>query len=261
VALETCITNAVDEGVSRIVAGGGDGTLNAAMGVLMSTGLSEKVSLGLLPLGTGNDFARSAGIDAGDLVGALALACTGRPTKIDVGQMNESYFVNTASIGFGAHVTATTPDDLKKVLGAAAYSITGLVRAFQAEPHEGRLTLPDGETMESRFLIMLVGNGRFAGGGFEVAPRASLTDGLLDLGLITDPTPDSIRPLLDELTDPTHPQNEHIYYRQVSGLRLETNEPLHVTLDGEPTSGTQFDFQCHTRAISMVLGGVPSSSS
>jgi diacylglycerol kinase family enzyme len=105
--------------------------------------------------------------------------------------------------------------------------------------------------------MMLVGNGRFAGGGFEVAPRANLTDGLLDVALITDPSPDSIRSLLDELNDPTHPQNEHIHYRQVTGLRLETNEPLHVTLDGEPTTGSQFDFRCHPKAISVVLGDAP----
>jgi lipid kinase YegS len=253
------IVNAIDEGASRIVVGGGDGTLNAAVDVLMSTGAPKTVSLGLLPLGTGNDFAKSAGIDAGDPLAALALACTGRSTRIDVGQMNDSYFVNTASIGFGAQVTATTPDDLKKVLGAAAYSIMGLVRAFQAESRDGRLILPDGETVETRFLMMLVGNGRFAGGGFEVAPRANLTDGLLDVAVITDPSPDSIRSLLDELNDPTHPRNEPIYYRQVAGLRLETKEPLHVTLDGEPTSVSRFDFRCHPKAISMVLGGTPST--
>ncbi len=256
-AFKERIVKAIDDGASRIVVGGGDGTLNAAVDVLMSTGAPKTVSLGLLPLGTGNDFAKSAGIDARDMRAALALACTGRSTRIDVGQMNDSYFVNTASIGFGAQVTATTPDDLKKVLGAAAYSIMGLVCAFQAESRDGRLILPDGETVETRFLMMLVGNGRFAGGGFEVAPRANLTDGLLDVAVITDPSPESIRSLLDELNDPTHPQNEHIHYRQVTGLRLETNEPLHVTLDGEPTSGSQFDFRCHPKAISVVLGDAP----
>lgn len=259
-ALRACILRAIEQGAGRVVLGGGDGTLNAAVDALMNSSSSEEISLGLLPLGTGNDFARTAGIDAGDPIAALTRACTGAPLKIDVGQMNGRYFVNAASIGFGAHVTATTPADLKKILGAAAYSIMGFVRAFQAEAREGRLVLSDGETLDTRFLIMLVGNGRFAGGGFEVAPRANLTDGLLDVGLITDPTPDSIRPLLDELSDPTHPQNEHIYYRQVTGLRLETTEPLDVTLDGEPTSCAQFEFRCHQKAISMVLGDTASTS-
>jgi diacylglycerol kinase family enzyme len=69
---------------------------------------------------------------------------------------------------------------MKKFLGGMAYSIMGFVKAFQLEPYEGRLILPDGVVKEGSMLIMAVGNGRFAGGGYEVAPQAILTDGLLD---------------------------------------------------------------------------------
>ncbi|WP_108682531.1 YegS/Rv2252/BmrU family lipid kinase [Methyloceanibacter sp. wino2] len=256
-ALKESIPRAIEEGASRIVVAGGDGTLNAAVDALMGAGLGGQASLGLLPLGTANDFAKSARIPASDLAEALTLACVGQATAIDVGHVNGSYFVNTASLGFGARVTATTPQDMKKLLGGTAYSIMGLVHAFQAEPHEGRLTLPCGETIEAHFLIMVVGNGRFAGGGFDVAPRASLTDGLLDIALITETATESIGTLLDELSDPAHPENEHVYYRQVPGFTLETTNPLHVTLDGEPTTGSRFEFRCSPQALSMVLGADP----
>ena len=81
-ALTSGIARAIEEGADRIVVGGGDGTLNAAADALMSTGSREDITLGLVPLGTGNDFARSAGIDANDPTAALMLACTGRPTRI-----------------------------------------------------------------------------------------------------------------------------------------------------------------------------------
>jgi diacylglycerol kinase family enzyme len=90
--------------------------------------------LEFLPLGTANDFARGAGIDAKDLMGALELACTGSPTKIDIGRMNNQYFINVASAGFGAEVTATTPQDMKKLLGGMAYSIMGFVKASSLSP-------------------------------------------------------------------------------------------------------------------------------
>jgi YegS/Rv2252/BmrU family lipid kinase len=171
-----------------------------------------------LPLGTANDFARGAGIDAKDLTGALELACTGSPTKIDVGRMNDQYFITVASAGFGAEVTATTPQDMKKLLGGMAYSVMGFAKAFQLEPYEGRLILPDGVVKEGSMLIMAIGNSRFAGGGYEVAPQASVTDGLLDVAVVSGLRPDNLSRMVEELRDPVNPRNEHFLYRQLSAF-------------------------------------------
>jgi YegS/Rv2252/BmrU family lipid kinase len=225
--LRRFVRQAIKDSAQRIVAGGGDGTLNAVVNAMIWGDARPKASLGILPLGTANDFARGAGIDAKDLMGALELACTGSPTKIDVGRMNDQYFINVASAGFGAEVTATTPQDMKKLLGGMAYSIMGFVKAFQFEPYEGRLILTDGVVKEGSMLIMAVGNSRFAGGGYEVAP----------------------------LRDPLNPRNEHLLYRQLSVFTIETGKPLHLNLDGEPIKGTHFEFQCCPEALSVVLGG------
>ena len=101
------------------MAGGGDGTLNAVVNAMIRGDTRPKTSLGILPLGTANDFAKGAGIDARDLISALGLACTGSPTKIDVGRMNELYFINVASAGFGAEVTATTPQDMASSIASS----------------------------------------------------------------------------------------------------------------------------------------------
>ena len=259
--LRRFVRQAIKDGAERIVAGGGDGTLNAVVNALIRGDIRPKASLGILPLGTANDFAKGAGIDAKDLISALELACTGSPTKIDVGRMNDQYFINVASAGFGAEVTATTRQDMKKFLGGMAYSIMGFVKAFQLEPYEGRLILPDGVVKEGSMLIMSVGNSRFAGGGYEVAPQAILTDGLLDIAVVSGRLPDNLSRCVEELRDPINPRNKHLLYRQLSSFTIETGKPLHVNLDGEPIKGTHFEFQCCPEALSVVLGDAASRQS
>ena len=252
--LRRFVRHAIKEGAQRIVAGGGDGTLNAVVNALIQGEKHPKASLGILPLGTANDFAKGAGIDAKDLISALKLACTGSPTKIDVGRMNDQYFINVASAGFGAEVTAATPQDMKKLLGGMAYTIMGFVKAFKLEPYEGRLILPHGVVKEGSMLIMAVGNSRFAGGGYEVAPQASMTDGLLDIAVVSGLLSDNLSRIVGELRDPMNPRNEHLLYRQLPAFTIETGKPLHVNLDGEPIQGNHFKFRCCPEALSVVLG-------
>jgi lipid kinase YegS len=253
--LRRFVRQAIKNGARRIVAGGGDGTLNAVVNAMIWGDTRPKTSLGILPLGTANDFAKGAGIDAKDLISALQLACTGSSTKIDVGRMNEQYFINVASAGFGAEVTATTPQEMKKLLGGMAYSIMGFVKAFQLEPYEGRLILPDGTVKEGSMLVMAVGNNRFAGGGYEVAPQASMTDGLLDIAIVKGLRSEDRSRIVGELRDPTNPKNEYLLYRQLSAFTIEMEKSLHVNLDGEPIKGTHFEFRCIPEALSVVRGG------
>ena len=259
-ALRGFIRRSIKSGAERIVAGGGDGTLNAVVNAMMRQDETRNASLGILPLGTANDFARGAGIDSQDLSGALVLACTGKPTAIDVGRMNGEHFINVASAGFGAEVTATTPQDMKKSLGGVAYSIMGFVKAFQLKPYEGRVVFPDGSVEAGSMLVMAVGNSRFAGGGYDVAPQASLTDGLLDLAVVSGAKPATINRIAAELKDPTNATNEHLLYRQLSNFKIESKKSLHVNLDGEPVQGVSFDFHCCPKALSVVLGKTALSS-
>jgi len=144
---------------------------------------------------------------------------------------------------------------MKRLLGGIAYSIMGFVKAFQLEPYEGRLILPDGTLKEGSMLLMAVGNSRFAGGGYEVAPQASLTDGLLDIAAVSGLLPEDLNRIVGELRNPMNPLNEHLLYRQLSAFTIETGKPLHVNLDGEPIKGTHFEFRCIPEVLSVVLGG------
>jgi YegS/Rv2252/BmrU family lipid kinase len=215
---------------------------------------ARKVSLGVMPLGTANDFARGAGLPLDDLAAALYLATTGKATSVDVGQANENYFINVASGGFGAEVTAITPQDMKKALGGAAYSLVGLVRALQLEPYTGKIVLPDGTSKEGSMVIMAVGNNRFAGGAFEVAPKADLTDGLLDLAVLASADASDLKDIAAELADPFNENNKFLMYRQLESFVIESDRPLHMNLDGEPLVERRFEFKTHPHALSVVLG-------
>jgi lipid kinase YegS len=252
--LRKFVSRAIEGGARRIIAGGGDGTINAVVNAMMRKGKALETSLGILPLGTANDFARGAGIDGSDLTAALELACAEEPTKIDLGWMNGRYFINVASAGFGAEITATTPQDIKKVLGGVAYTLMGLVKAFQLQPYKGRVVFADGTVEEGSMLIMAVGNSRFAGGGYDVAPKASLTDGMLDIAVVSGQKPESLGDLVSESRDPMNLENKHLLYRQLAAFTIETEKPLHVNLDGEPIIGDRFEFKCCPKALAVVLG-------
>ena len=144
--------------VDLLIAAGGDGTLNEVVHGLMDLSTVARPVLGVVPLGTANDFATGCGIPR-DPEEALAICMEGNEVPIDLGKANEHWFLNAASIGFGAEVTATTPLELKRLLGHAAYTMMGAILATNIRHYQGRLTLSDREITGSG-PVAIVGNGR-----------------------------------------------------------------------------------------------------
>lgn len=248
---EPILREAVTRGARRVIAGGGDGTVNATVNSLMALkGEGIEVEMGVLPLGTANDFARGMGLPLGDLGECLRTACTAKAEYIDIGKLNQRYFANVASLGFGAEVTASTPLSMKKALGGAAYSLFGFVKAQNLEPYACRVDAPGEKPQEGRMLFMAVGNNRYAGGGYDVAPKAKLSDGKLDLAAITVAPGFTLAALKNELDNPGNPGNRFIRYGQRSAFTISSETELHCNLDGEPMTSTIFDF-------SIVSGALP----
>lgn len=229
------VTEALERGARRIIAGGGDGTINAVANALIGDG-SEKpaAELGIMPLGTANDFARGCGLPVDDLSACLQIACTRDSRPIDVGKVNDRFFINVASAGFGAEITATTPVKMKKALGGGAYALMGLIQAARLSPYPVRLHVQGEEPAEGEMLFMAVGNNRFAGGGFAVAAHSDMEDGLLDLTAVLKGPGLDVARLKQELEDPFNADNRNIFYRQFSGFTIESDNKLHCNLDGEP---------------------------
>ena len=237
------VKEAIARGAKRVIAGGGDGTINAVVNALVGKGKKRpKVEMGVLPLGTANDFAHGLGLPCDDLKQCLEIACTAPAKAIDVGRANKRSFINVASGGFGAEITATTPVGMKKALGGGAYTLMGLIKAFSLEPYKGRLLIPGQDPIEGSMLFMAVGNNRLAGGGFEVAPMAKLDDGLLDLAVINHATGAELMRLSQELETPDNPDNKVLRYWQLPEFTIEAEREVHFNLDGEPTTEHKLRF-------------------
>ncbi len=245
---------AVEDGFGVVIAGGGDGTVNeVAAGLLdASDAAVASPSLAVLPLGTANDLAHSCGIPL-DPLAALRLAVTGPDARVDVGRVGERCFVNLATGGFGSQVTVATPPELKKLLGGAAYLLTGLTHFTAIRPERGRLLGP-GFEWEGAFLVLAVGNGRQAGGGHRLCPEALLDDGLFDVRVLPAVPEGELRSALRKLLrEGLGSLRRRVVATRIPRLEIETAGPLQINLDGEPVSGTRFAFEILPRRLSLRL--------
>ena len=236
--------------VDLLIAAGGDGTLNEVVHGLMDLSEVARPVLGVVPLGTANDFATGCGIPH-DPEQALALCMEGKEVPVDVGKANEHWFLNAASIGFGAEITATTPPELKRVLGPAAYAVMGAILAMNVHHYRGRLTLPDREIAGSG-PVAIIGNGRQAGGGAQVTPRARINDGLLDVLAVREIPALALLTAARELQE-LSPDGEYISYWQTRWAEVQTEEVIPVNLDGEPMEFSSVRYEAVPRAIRLIV--------
>ncbi len=249
---------AVQKNVGVIVAAGGDGTVNEVVTGMVQAGESPSSSLGVLPFGTANDFAVGCGIPTGDPLAALELVTSHAPKLVDVGVVNERCFFNVATAGFGAEVTVQTPVGMKRALGGTAYSLQALVMALKMTAWQTRVTIGDDQE-EGAMIVLAVGNGRQAGGGYQLTPHAVLDDGLLDLMVVHDVELTRIGEILNELNDARNPANSFVHYLQAKSFVVETEEPIQMNLDGEPIRSSRFEFSVLHKRIPLIVSDVDDS--
>src|SRR5215468_10044984 len=233
-----------------LIAAGGDGTLNEVVHGLMDLSRDARPVLGVVPLGTANDFATGCGIPR-DPAEALALCMKGEGVPIDVGKANDHWFLNAASSGFGAEITATTSPELKRLLGPAAYTVMGAILAINLRHYQGSLILPDRE-ITGRGPVAIVGNGRQTGGGIQVAPRACIDDGLLDVLVVRQISPTALLAAARELQQ-LPADGEYISYRQTPWLEVHSEATIPVNLDGEPLSFSKVRYEVLPKAIQVIV--------
>ena len=223
-------------------------------------------SLALLPLGTANDFCRAAGIPLLPAEALALLECEPRP--IDLGEVDGQLFLNMATGGFGSRVTANTSEELKKLLGSAAYFLTGLSRFAEVHSAFGRFGGP-GFAWEGDFLALGIGNGRQAGGGHVLCPQAQVDDGLLDVCIV--PASQDVVGTLGTLLSGSILGLETVSVSaRLPWLEVEAPEGLDINLDGEPLESRHLRFAARPGALRVHLpdsspllgggaGGVPAA--
>lgn len=253
-----CVDEAVERGVSCVIAGGGDGTLGEVAAALAEReeDAAALPSLALLPLGTANDFAVAAGIPM-DPPGALALVREGAPQPIDLLRIDADgerhWCANLASGGFGTEVTVDTDEALKKLLGGLAYLITGIARVGRIEPTTARIA-GDGFRWEGPFLALGIGNGRQAGGGRMLCPDATVDDGLLDVTVVPQLSGEVASSIATLLREGRRAALEHVAERaRLRAVTVDAAQPLVLNLDGEPVQARRFDIECIPGRLRMHL--------
>ena len=240
------VGEALDAGYPTLIAGGGDGTLRDVAEAMAER--QTDASLVLMPLGTANDFANAAGIP---LAPAGALGLLDEPAQlIDLGEVDGQLFLNMATGGFGSNVTANTPEDLKRVLGGAAYMLTGLTRFAEVRSAFGRFKGPDFQ-WEGEFLALGIGNGRQAGGGHVLCPHARVDDGLLDVCIV--PAAQDVVGTLGTLFSGLKGIEGVSLSARLPWLEIEAPEGLDLNLDGEPRKGRSMRFVARREALRVHL--------
>ena len=191
---ERIARESVRAGVERLIVAGGDGTVNEVVSGLLSAGLGDRADFGVLPLGTGGDFARSLGIPR-RLDDALALIAAGATRRIDAGRITyrnaesreeTAHFVNVASFGISGLVDQLVNGATKRLGGTASFLI-GTMKALATYRNTHVMLRVDGEVVhDAPLALVAAANGQYFGGGMHVAPEARLDDGLLDVILVPD---------------------------------------------------------------------------
>lgn len=254
-ALSDLIRRQADE-VDLVVVGGGDGTLNAAARGLFDT----QLPLGVLPLGTANDFARTLSIPT-DPVAAAQLIVREEPRPIDLGEVNGHPFLNVASVGFSADLARALTTEAKRRFGVLGYAVVAARLLWQSRLFTAFIE-HDGAVETVRTLQVSVGNGRYYGGGMAVEASASADDGRLDFYSLEVAHWWRLLALLPSLRRGTQSQWKEVRAFRTTDVVVRTSRPRPVNTDGELVTFTPAAFRVWPGAIRVYAPrpGVPPAS-
>lgn len=233
--------------VDLVIVGGGDGTINAVAGALLKT----KLPLGILPLGTANDLARTLGI-AESIDEAARIIASGNLRQIDLGSVNDKYFFNVASLGLSVKITQNLSKGAKRRWGVLAYIFTAIKVIYKTRPFRAEIRYND-QSIKVKTIQIAVGNGRYYGGGMTVADDAEIDDQQLDLYSLEIKHWWQTVPLIWKLRGGKHQQASGIRTLQGQQIEVYTRKPQKINTDGEITTSTPASFRVIPKAISVFV--------
>lgn len=247
---------AAQAGARTVIAAGGDGTIHEVASGLLGLGL-ETPCMGIVPLGTGNDFARSVGIPL-DPLGALQV-CTASPTLIDVIRLETdgtaSICINALNGGFSGELADAITEELKERWGRLSYLRAASESLADLTTYSVTLTLDDSPPEEYQAYNLAIANGPAVGGGFPIAPQALPNDGLADVVLVRPATLARLTTLLPAVLSGSEPDSELFQsWRARKGV-ITVSPILPFSLDGELEEGSELRFEVLRGALKIC--GIP----
>jgi diacylglycerol kinase (ATP) len=248
--IRQCLARTDFSTFDAVVAAGGDGTLFEVVNGLMLQAPEQRPPLGVIPVGTGNAFARDIGLSGGDWKTAIEKICAGHCRRIDLGQLSwgggQYYFLNI--VGFGFVVDAALMAGRLKGLGRLAYTLGALSHLVKLRSFSLQLE-SDGVAIEQECLLVEISNSRYTGTSFLMAPGAKLDDGLLDLTLVRKVSRLRLLRLFTTIYSGKHVDHEEVSV--IRGSCFQINGPASSILlaDGEFIGQTPAEIRCVPAAI------------
>lgn len=253
---EALAAEASHGGHDRVIVVGGDGTVQEVVNGLLAKG--DPASLGIVPLGSGNDLARSMGLPV-ELATAWRIAIGNGTRRIDVararnGSGAERWFASAGGIGFDAQVAAAMADRSGWQAGRAGYLLTTLAELRRFENRRVRLTI-DGTSETADVLFVAIANGAYYGGGMRIAPSASIDDGRLDVCVVGDISRLTVLRQLPNLYRGTHVNHPAVSMRSGIIVEADGDGDTRVHLDGEPFGVLPLRVTISHQAIAVATPG------
>lgn len=229
--------------VDRVIVCGGDGSANAAARGILSTGLP----LGIIPLGTGNDLARTLGLPL-DPVAAAGVIAAGTTRLVDIGEVNGHPFFNVASLGISTALAEQLTRDVKRRWGRLGYAVAALAVLLKARPFRARI-VSTGDSVTVLTMQVAVGNGRHYGGGMTVSEDAAIDDGELDLYSLEFPSVWSMALMLPAFISGAQGRWREVRTVRCASFEIRTRRPRKVSADGEVVTQTPARFSVRPAAV------------
>jgi len=230
--------NAADQGYDIVFAVGGDGTVNEVMNGLVKT----NSALGVIPGGSGNDFVRTLGTK-GDTAKIIKDAVNGTKKLIDVGFINDRYFINISSAGFDAEAVLATEQAKKYFLSGSLAYLAGLISTIlSGKPNRVKISIGDKEIEES-ILLIAVANGKYYGGGMMAAPDAVLDDEMFDVCIIRAMSRIRMLSIFPQFMKGKHKKFKEVSFHRSDKVSIESLTPIAVNVDGEVFRDTKVTFE------------------
>ena len=253
---------ASEESYDMVIAMGGDGTVHEVMNGIMQAPEHKRPILGVVPVGSGNDFAHGIGASK-DSIQALRRALTGETSTVDLGLMTEEngrqeYFDNTLGIGFGAIVTIRS-HKLPILRGFLMY-LAAVIQTIILDHHPMKMQIEtDDQKWEQKVIYLVLCNGPREGGGFLIAPDAKIDDGIIHYAMITDVSRPMMFRIVPEVMKGTHGRFKQVRMGSCKKFTLIADRPLYIHADGEIFSGPGTDirkvsFEILPNALKVVRG-------
>ncbi|WP_026695225.1 diacylglycerol kinase [Peribacillus kribbensis] len=220
---------AIERGYDVVIAAGGDGTINEVINGLADAPVRPKV--GIIPVGTTNDFARALKIPR-NVEAAADIIAEGQTMAIDIGKMNDRYFINIAGGGRLTELTYEVPSKLKTVLGQLAYYLKGMEMLPSIKATEVSIEY-DGKIFEGEIMLFLAANTNSVGGFERLAPDASLNDGMFTLLILKKANLADFIRIASLAIRGEHLTDSHIIYVKANRIKVHTKERMQLNLDGE----------------------------